>query len=689
MRHIFLMLSILLVVIIQIKGQQDLPDKLLNTLENSNSTKDSITSILDYANDIMQSEPSLSKTLHTTVQRLNSKIEDLELEADIDLLEAKLVRNQGNADRAIEILLESRDKYDQVGNINKLGTTSRMIADLYSRSGNFDKAKPMFESSVDLFRDARDTINLAFTYRGLSSLARRQGDYAQSLDLGLQAMDLFKTIQHTEGIANMHNSLGILYSQMNEYDQARIHFEQTLQMALASGSKRRQASSYRNLAFVTDHDENKRIEYYRKCLRLNQELGRTSVIANDHYDLGVSYKTIGNLDSALYHYQQAEAKYQEAGVPPHNRFVTALGEIYALVDKPQTAKKYLEQGLQRAKEVGDADDVSAAYGLLSNVYSSLGDYKTAYTYKVQHKKLDDSLISVNKNQQIAEMETTYKVKEKDLEINQLEQARALQQRTMLFVLFGLVLLALLALNLWMTSRNRKRTNLILSQQKTEIEKKNQQNETLLKEIHHRVKNNLQVISALLTLQSKYVKDERAVEALREGQDRVQSMALIHKDLYQRENLTGINIKDYFENLVDNLMESYQIDEGDIHCIMDVDPIWLDVDTMIPMGLLVNELVSNALKHAFKDKETGEIQVFLKEQAEKLILRVADNGRGITDLDVLENKSFGHSLIKSFAKRMEADITYVTENGFGVELRIKNFTKAGSELREVKPLKASA
>ena len=144
-------------------------------------------------------------------------------------------------------------------------------------------------------------------------------------------------------------------------------------------------------------------------------------------------------------------------------------------------------------------------------------------------------------------------------------------------------------------------------QKEEIEQKNSiiskaldEKEILLKEIHHRVKNNLHFISALLGLQTDHVSDQVALDALQEGQDRVQSMALIHQDLYQRDDLTSVNVKDYFIKLTEGLFDSYNIHTDDITLQLDIANLDLDVDTVVPIGLIVNELVSNCLKYAFSD-----------------------------------------------------------------------------------------
>ena len=206
-----------------------------------------------------------------------------------------------------------------------------------------------------------------------------------------------------------------------------------------------------------------------------------------------------------------------------------------------------------------------------------------------------------------------------------------------------------------------------------IEQSLKEKDTLLREIHHRVKNNLQVISALLTLQSKYVSDDKAKDALKVGEGRVQSMALIHQDLYQHDNLKGVNVKDYIENLVKNLIDSYKTEKLVISLHSDIQPIFLDVDTMIPLGLVVNEIVSNALKHAFTNKIEGNIYITLQENLDALQLKIRDDGIGTSVVD-LEGKSFGFSLIKSFARRLNAKVDVVNQDGLSILMEINNYKK---------------
>ena len=153
------------------------------------------------------------------------------------------------------------------------------------------------------------------------------------------------------------------------------------------------------------------------------------------------------------------------------------------------------------------------------------------------------------------------------------------------------------------------------------------------------------------------------------------MALIHQNLYQEENLTGINVKTYLDKLVGELFDTYKISKDKVSLDLNINSLDLDVDTMIPLGLIINELVSNSLKHAFNEKEKGKIYISLSEQNGELDLTVSDDGKGVDVEKMYKSKSFGNRLIKAFGQKLKADLIIKSENGTVVNMKIKNYKKA--------------
>jgi PAS domain S-box-containing protein len=212
-----------------------------------------------------------------------------------------------------------------------------------------------------------------------------------------------------------------------------------------------------------------------------------------------------------------------------------------------------------------------------------------------------------------------------------------------------------------TSIIRDVTDRKITEQK--LQRSIKEKEMLLKEIHHRVKNNLMIISSLLSLQSRYIKDENSKTIFIESQNRARSMALIHERLYQSTDLKDIDFGDYIQTLATDLYNTYVIDRNLIKMNIETDTVNLDIDTSIPLGLILNELVTNSLKHAFSPGEKGTIDIILKKQGDKYILEVKDNGKGLPkDMDYETAGSLGLSLITSLSEQIDADLNYVSHPG---------------------------
>ena len=214
-------------------------------------------------------------------------------------------------------------------------------------------------------------------------------------------------------------------------------------------------------------------------------------------------------------------------------------------------------------------------------------------------------------------------------------------------------------HLWMyrdiTERKKAEDTLVTSLREKEV---------LLKEIHHRVKNNLLVVSNLLEFQSDMFTEPELIKVLDDSRNRIYSMALIHEKLYRSTNLEKINFADYLEDLIDNLFDSYNIQAGQIEFKLDIEPVGLNIETAQPCGLIVNELVSNTLKHAFPNGRSGIVYLGLHQnQEDKIILTVRDNGIGFpAGVDFRNVESLGMELVCTLTEQIEGTITLNQENG---------------------------
>jgi PAS domain S-box-containing protein len=203
----------------------------------------------------------------------------------------------------------------------------------------------------------------------------------------------------------------------------------------------------------------------------------------------------------------------------------------------------------------------------------------------------------------------------------------------------------------------------LKQYENEIHDSLHEKEILLQEIHHRVKNNMQIISSLLSIQTRYVDDQESINVLKESQNRVKSLAMIHEKLYKSKNFNKIHLIDYIESLVWDLFYSYAIEKGRIKPIMDIDDIKLNIETSVPCGLIITELVSNSLKYAFPDLSEGVLNISLKIIDDYYELCIGDNGVGIPEnIDFYNTDSLGLQLVNSLTDQIDGEIEFDRING---------------------------
>jgi two-component sensor histidine kinase len=296
---------------------------------------------------------------------------------------------------------------------------------------------------------------------------------------------------------------------------------------------------------------------------------------------------------------------------------------------------------------------------LGEAYQQKGDLPNALIYFKEY--FDQSLIFEKEKNERG-------LRENELQINLLTQEKKLaykQNQQIIFIVALLIVLILLALSFRNYKLKQKSNNQLallnidLESKNLLLDKKNAENELLLKEIHHRVKNNLEVVSSLLALQSEQIDDPNTKEAITEGQNRVNSIGIVHQKLYQGDNLGTIEMKDYFLSLSESILYSYGEKER-IELKIIMKKLDLIIDTAIPLGLIINELMTNSIKYAFTKGEKGTITIKLEKQNNILHLEVSDNGIGKSD--ITQGTGFGRQLISLLTLQLNGTMKEIIQNG---------------------------
>lgn len=551
-------------------------------------------------------------------------------------------------------------------------------------------------------------------------------DPEQGLIIAQDFLQVAQRSQAKADIAMGYNFIGMGHYVLGRYDRATTFYLQSMHQAEVNADSQYAAIVLNNIAacYEAGKQPDEAIRYFEEALRRFQRLGDQSWVAKVSHNLAQQQLLKKDFEGALRNYQLAHRTFLDLKDIHHaglartgfgnyffdkKQYVAALGHYQAalpMLDRQYDpaayavqlqnitntltslgryaeAERLLNEAVPIVRECKALEHEVSLSKVAVELYRQKGDLKKAFEWQEQYIVLSDSLFDQEKAQALQDAVKKYELEQKEQQItllnaeNQVKDLRLQSaRRQQLALLLGLVLAALLGLGGWYLLRLKQRSHRQLTEKNNQISAALAEKDLLLREIHHRVKNNLQVISSLLKLQSQHLSDQEALDALTEGRNRVQSMALIHQNLYQQEQLTTIEAAGYVQKLADVLFRSYNIQPGKVHIQYETDPILLDVDTAVPIGLILNELISNALKYAFDDPKPGLLHIRLRRNGpQSLLLAVQDNGPGIDpalfDLDK-PSASFGLRLVRLLADKLEAHISVRNDNGACIELDIRQF-----------------
>ena len=557
----------------------------------------------------------------------------------------------------------------------------RAIGGIEARRGNYEESKAWTHRGLKMIEEeSLPIINRVDYLINLGVADYFKGNIGKALEPHIEAVEICRANGFDDKRAKLLNNIGIFYRQLKRYDEAIRIYEEGVALRQQLKDTAGVANIYFNMAaaysYLEDYDN--ALATAGKSRSFYEYLDSKPDLLLCELSMGTALQKLGRLEEAKAYFTKLDQMSDLQLAPYHTCLLAlSLAELHIDESNFRAADEQLEK-IRKILFDADYKDYQIKWFELK-AEAMEGQGNIAATNKFLHEFIEASE-SKNEEESAAfrkEMETKYLSQEKDHEIALLNADREVAEANLqiarqrnLGLLLGLIGLIMLAGLLIYFYRR-------ISKQKEALSKADAEKSTLLKEIHHRVKNNLQVISALLELQSKYLQDDGAKAALLSGQSRVSSMALIHRDLYQHDNLKGVNSKEYFDKLIDNITDTYLTGDQHIKISSEIQELYLDVDTMVPLGLVTNELIANALKHAFTAQQNGEIIVRLREGDDRLYLSVEDNGSGVIDLQSMKNKSFGFSLVESFAKKLQADLSVESGNGLKVSMVIQAYQKAST------------
>ncbi|MDN3548863.1 tetratricopeptide repeat-containing sensor histidine kinase [Mucilaginibacter aquaedulcis] len=538
------------------------------------------------------------------------------------------------------------------------------------------------------------SINFPYTHYTndmLAYLARITANFANELQIGLYEAKTAEVTRDSLGLGYFYLRVGeAYYNAGNHVEESNAWYRKALTEFVRNGG---------DPALYVIFSSDMFIEYglndHRTVLKTLQKLLKDFPPTNT-IDQQSAYVAIAACYEKLNRYKDAEKyllmaeKLEQAnrkirGNLNDNYIYFRLGGLYTELKDQKKSKFYNQKFISTSK---DTILLLGAYRNLYQADSASGGF-TAMRNLYHYAVLKDKIYTKAKNKLVEELSVRYQTSQKEKDIEVYKARNLLQSQTAAttrrITIAGLIVLMLIILLIWLLYVGKQRSNRQLQSQKDEIARKNLQlehvidekdellvaKEWLLKEVHHRVKNNLQLVMSLLNSQSTYLKDETALNAVLESRHRVQAMSLIHQKLYKSDNASSINMRDYIKELVAYLKESFKTGLS-IYFELRIDALELDVSQAVPVGLILNELITNAIKYAFP--YTGEdriVVVLSKTKSNVISLVFSDNGRGLpVNFDESETKSFGIKLIKGLAEDLGGILRVESLNGTMVTMQFK-------------------
>ncbi len=567
-------------------------------------------------------------------------------------------------DQAVDLAIGLEDR-------SLLANAYKNLGNSYTQSARLATALDLTLRSKDIFTELNDDRSLASVYNNIGNIYRRQSEYTKSLSSYFISLEIKERLGGFD-LASSFGNIGHVYRQKGELDKALEYFFKSLEIEKANNNAFGMSVDYTNIgtAYENMGDYEKGIYYARQALEID--------IANqDDFGIGINLNNIGEGYLGMNLYDSAQNYFHQSlsikrSINNRNGIAHTtqrLSDLHATLGEYDSALHYAMESLALAKLTNNNDRRMQNYEVLSEIYEQMDQPAVALAYYKRYKQLKDTIFNMEKEALAADMESKYQSAKKETTIaNQQMELAQQQQRQTFYIVVG-VLLCVIITGLVFFYLRRQRQNTILNEVNKELDKRNQQNELLLKEIHHRVKNNLEMVKSLISLQSAQLEDGKTRDAMIASQNRVQSMGIIHQKLYQGDNLGSIEMRDYFVNLGEGILDSFNAEEKvKIECVMD--DLELDIDTAVPLGLIVNELLTNAIKYAFPQETDGVVQVSLKKEQDTLVLDVSDNGIGKRIGEPAEGTGFGSQLIQLLTAQLQGVMSEVVDQGTRTSFRFK-------------------
>lgn len=603
-------------------------------------------------------------------------------------------------------LILQNESEDAAALINKLIPNSNKIleahalkelAEIEFHNGRFFASTLKIRAAMELAKGLQDQELLAQLQESLAKVFDKVSKPEKAIQFYTRSMQLFQKLGRQEAVQQNMLALGKIYLSLEQWDSCILFLNRSLELAIQLGKSRYILDTKVELGNY--YFASKKYNDLKTCL---DELEHIPNVPDDVFLKVKLHVLKGNLlmaqkneEFALQAYQKAEALSHQGFTPFIDSYIKSnLAEAYyrtGNVEKAYNLLRYLDHNKAsysslKNNKLADSVALDSELGIRDReidylkLQNQLKSERITREVLLQQSLRRESMLK-DHNLEKEFLLTEAAVREAELKEVQLEKEKNLSQvlsreselrlsnwkksQNILFILIaGLVLLVSLGTLIYYLLKKQIEKNRIIEQQKKDLEFIN-------KEVHHRVKNNLQVISSLLDLQTKYAQDKRYENLLKESKNRVQSMAFIHQNLYESAGMNMVDMPNYVESLIDHLKTAYQKEDEQVQIHVQIEPLQLHMDLVVSIGMIINELVTNSLKYGFVGRKEGKIDVRLIPLNGSYELIVSDNGNGIPDeVNIRQSNTFGFKMIRAFVQKLKGQMNVSGERGTCVSIVFK-------------------
>lgn len=546
----------------------------------------------------------------------------------------------------------------------------------YEEKGKLDSTFHYYQEAMEIAKRHQDALSRAKILNAIGVTHYFSGNFHDALLFYNQGFELSDSLDYPVGMSHALNNIAVIYRLQRRYEQAIEIYDKSLAIKRKENDSIGIVNGLYNKAlafsYLNRHEESlSNFVEARKFLSEENDIGAN--LANVDIGIGVAHYNLGSIENAKIFLNQG-IKLLEENTAENIAAMAYLGAIDVKEGFPSRGFDKIEQAYQLTLSSGRKELLRNILKERALAAEKMGDFQLASESWKFHSSLSDSLNSESSQWAMKEMQAKFELKDKESTIA-IQQLRIEKERNekRLYLIMGLFLFFILLIIILFLSKilkQRKQLKKLIKLKEIALK----ENDLLLQEMHHRTKNNLQLLSSILSLHSRNIQNPVAQKVLQSSRDSVGALGLLHHQLYQSNDFRKINFQLYIEELCDYFIKAFSLDDRKITLKHACDNIEIDIDKAIPMGLIINEMLTNAIKHAFDSKESGKICVHVKNKQEYIVLEVEDNGIGIHQ-DNIENQGTGRRLIQIFTNKMNAEFEYKhLKNGTLAQFRIPNLNK---------------